>query len=250
MKYLLVLTVFLACIACGSKSETASTVQERPVLNHIIACKLDQTADYSDAFSKLNYAITGIEMDVNGKGANVKINRSDVKYRDHALSSHYLDHGSLSQKGSNTNAVWNDDYKMEIQKASHGYKGSVTIKGMPFDISCQDSVSKPVRETYQCAPVSERRTFSEDGREHIARRFDVSVYDDNDIAMRIVTEENSSPVSYLVEQGFRQMRRNKLHFSWLDHDTGISLNTKHPKYRGEIHLFEDYGFTVECVRRL
>lgn len=250
VKRLWMIAALLACSSCGSKVDVASTAQSRPILNHIIACKLDQTADDSAAFDQLKYAITGIEIDVDGKEANLKINRADTKYRDHALSSHYFDHGSVTHKKTHTNGTWGSDYKIALEKTSHGYKGNISVKNLPFNISCQDSVSKPAREIYQCAPIGERRTFFEDGGEHIARRFDVTVYDDNDVSVRIVTkEEASSPISYLLEQGFRQMRRNRLHFSWVDQDTGVSLDTKHPKYRGDVYLFEDYGFEVECVRR-
>lgn len=243
--------LFLA--ACGSKSGDTATLQSAPLLNRIIACTLDQTADYQDAFKALNYAIDGIQIDANEQTANMVIRRSDRRpaYRERLLSSHFFAHGTVSRMDSKLRVDWSDGNRVELIKVAQGYQGNVTVNhDLTFNISCQDSVSKPVRETLQCFPITSRHNFQIDKRTYYARRLDINVYDNNDVSLRIITGKNQeASFSFFIEQGTRHIRRNVLHFSWLDQNTDAALNLKHPKYRGEVVLFDGPSLEVECLRR-
>lgn len=256
MNFLKIIIVFLICLgtACGSKTDDTSSLRNRPVLNHIIACTLDQTVDYQDSFNKLNYAITGIQMDTGKQTANMIIHRSDKRpqRRERTLASYYFAQGALSRSSSHVEADWNNGNRIELEKSAQGYQGRVTVNNdVSFNISCQDSVSKPVRETYQCFPITDHPNIRADQQNYYARRFVINIYDDNDVSLRVITGRNmETKPSFLIEQGLRQMRRNMLGFSWTEQKTNMTLNTNHPKYRGKASLFQGTDIEIECLRRL
>lgn len=255
MKYLYIAFILLICAACGSKVDDTSSLQNRPVLNRIIACTLDQTVDYQDSFNKLGYALTGVQMDTSGQTANMIIHRGDKRpaNRERAFASYYFSQGSLSRAGSRIEADWDSGNSIELEKSAQGYQGHVTVDNdVSFNISCQDSVSKPIRETYQCFPATNRHMIRADHHDYYVRRLDVGIYDDNDVSLRVITGKDSeTKPSFLMEQGRRQIRRNVLHFSWTDQKIDMALNTKHPKYRGKISFFkDDSDLEIECLRRL